>query len=366
MFRRYCPHISALLTLALLIAAVPAQASKKKDLVKQAEQAVEQSRFEDAEKYYCEAADNGKDKKLQSKCDEYRAKNAAQRDQDQNAIKQALAAANVYHDFNKAIALLKSVKTSALATIAKRHLEETIPQLQRADEERRKQAEKAKAEQEAQLRAQQQALQQGIEAYNKSDFLTARKRLLESLPADPQKVHQYLQLIDDYEAAFNAGWAYERKNRAKEALASYRKAQRIKPDGPHQVAARIAKVKEMIAAIESTKEQEPATPAAASEDDALAAGISDFYAGNYVAAETRLAAYPGSNDLRRALAHFYMGASKLTRYLLAGSPTGEKQLLDSAVSEFLQARRTQGFSAPQEFVSPKIIEVFQQATPQTK
>jgi hypothetical protein len=352
--------------LALLVAVLPAEANKKKDLVKQAEQAVQQNRLEDAEKFYCEAAENGKDKKLQAKCDEYHAQTAAQREQDQTAIRQALIAANAYHDYDKAIALLKSVKTSDLLPIAKHHIEETIPQLQRADEDRRRQAEKAKADQEARAREQQKAaakaLQDGIDAYNNSNFVMARARLAEGRAANPAKVQEYFKLMDDYDAAFNAGWAFERKRHPKEALASYRKAQRIKRDGPYQVAARIANVEQIIAA-ETAKEQQAAAPVAPPKEDALAASITEFYAGNYLAAESKLQAYSGGSDTRQALAHFYVGASKLTRYLLAGSPAGEKHLYEEALSEFRHARRVEGFSPPADFVSPKIIKVFQQVAP---
>ncbi|HEX9120425.1 MAG TPA: protein kinase [Terriglobales bacterium] len=46
-----------------------------------------------------------------------------------------------------------------------------------------------------------------------------------------------------------------------------------------------------------------------------------------------------------------------------GSPADEKQLFDSAVSEFLEARRVEGFSAPRGVISPRIITVFQEVKP---
>jgi hypothetical protein len=63
---------------------------------------------------------------------------------------------------------------------------------------------------------------------------------------------------------------------------------------------------------------------------------------------------------KKGLSDFYVGASKLARYYLAGASKDQETLYNEAVDAFRQAKRVAGFRPPLE-ISPKILRVYQQA-----
>lgn len=103
-------------------------------------------------------------------------------------------------------------------------------------------------------------------------------------------------------------------------------------------------------------------PAKASDDDALLLDIvKTYYAGSYQDAEDRLKVYIYNNQgPKKGLANFYLGASMLTRYYLAGGT--DQNLKREAQNKFKAAKDVQGFVAPDKFVSPKIMKVFEEAS----
>lgn len=71
----------------------------------------------------------------------------------------------------------------------------------------------------------------------------------------------------------------------------------------------------------------------------------------------------GGKGKKKALSDFYLGASKLSRFYLAGANKDDKEqkaLYTEAVKAFTDARRVAGFKPPLE-VSPKILRVYQAA-----
>src|ERR1700675_4427252 len=80
------------------------------------------------------------------------------------------------------------------------------------------------------------------------------------------------------------------------------------------------------------KETGPAPQKANSEADVmLAKGIREFYQGMFEKAETHISDYLDVNGSKAGLSHFYMGASKLTRFYLGGErDTGLKRDADAA------------------------------------
>jgi hypothetical protein len=107
------------------------------------------------------------------------------------------------------------------------------------------------------------------------------------------------------------------------------------------------------------RETGPAQQKASSEADVmLAKGIREFYQGLFEKAETHISDYLDVNGSKTGLSHFYMGASKLTRFYLGGErDTGLKRDSDAA---FRLAKKTAGFKPPGEsFLSPKILKAYQ-------
>ncbi len=105
--------------------------------------------------------------------------------------------------------------------------------------------------------------------------------------------------------------------------------------------------------------QKPAPKAGSEADAILARGITEFYKGDYDAAEVHLKDYCELNGEKSALGYFYIAASKLTRYYLGGEKDSDKKLLNDAEANFRLAKKADGFKPPEHFVSPRIMKVFQ-------
>jgi hypothetical protein len=107
------------------------------------------------------------------------------------------------------------------------------------------------------------------------------------------------------------------------------------------------------------KETGPTQQKASSEADVmLAKGIREYYQGLFEKAETHISDYLDVNGSKTGLSHFYMGASKLTRFYLGGErDAGLKRDADAA---FRLAKKTSGFNPPGEsYLSPKILKAYQ-------
>lgn len=107
------------------------------------------------------------------------------------------------------------------------------------------------------------------------------------------------------------------------------------------------------------KETGPTERKASSEADVmLAKGIREYYQGLFEKAEVHIDDYLNVNGSKTGLSHFYMGASKLTRFYLSGER--DSGLKRDAEAAFRLAKQTAGFKPPGEsFVSPKILKVYQ-------
>jgi tetratricopeptide (TPR) repeat protein len=107
------------------------------------------------------------------------------------------------------------------------------------------------------------------------------------------------------------------------------------------------------------KETGPTDRKASSEADVmLAKGIREYYQGLFEKAEVHIDDYLNVNGSKTGLSHFYMGASKLTRFYLSGEK--DSGLKRDAEAAFRLAKQTAGFKAPGEsVVSPKILKAYQ-------
>jgi len=123
-------------------------------------------------------------------------------------------------------------------------------------------------------------------------------------------------------------------------------------------------------ALEAERRETPAKPAAvarpksqekdrASQEAVLADAIHEFYAGNLPHAEQELEQYVAEPGTHQALAYFYQGAIACTNYFLAGAKDDQQE--SQARDFFSKARQADGgFTPPGDFVSPKIMKVYQE------
>ena len=169
-------------------------------------------------------------------------------------------------------------------------------------------------------------------AYESNDFARAMRLLQEVTGSDQGKAKQYVQRITSYQFYMKQAELSLRSLEYDQARANYQEAVRIKADGPG----------------------EPNTQAMLVD---LEQGISAFYAGNYDDADMYLSAYAEETNQRQDLVHFYLGASKISRFFLEGGQ--DRSLRDEAVAEFRLAKQ-QGFKASNQDVSPKILKAYEQ------
>jgi hypothetical protein len=105
-------------------------------------------------------------------------------------------------------------------------------------------------------------------------------------------------------------------------------------------------------------------PGEAGQSD-LERAIALFYKGdpdNLLTAEVLLE-NSGGKGKKKALGDFYMGASKLSRFYLAGAnkeDKEQKQMYTEALKSFQQAHKVAGFKPPLE-ISPKVLRAYQLA-----
>jgi hypothetical protein len=124
-----------------------------------------------------------------------------------------------------------------------------------------------------------------------------------------------------------------------------------------------AQARNGIADMKKEAEASNKTIVAGSEADfMLAKGINEFYRQDFESAETHIRDYLDGAGSKAGLANFYLGASKLTRYILGGEQQNDHKLLVQAEDNFRSAKKVSGFTPPEKFVSPKIVKKFQETS----
>ena len=97
-------------------------------------------------------------------------------------------------------------------------------------------------------------------------------------------------------------------------------------------------------------------------ESVLADALTEYYAGQFDRADgdlqRYLQQYPGS-----ALGQFYLGVCRLTRYYIAPEKSRPPELLAQAQASFRLAKQSAGFTPPEKYVSPKILQVYAATTP---
>jgi tetratricopeptide (TPR) repeat protein len=96
------------------------------------------------------------------------------------------------------------------------------------------------------------------------------------------------------------------------------------------------------------------------DESLLRTGLQEYFEGKLDDAERDLSAYVDNKGSKRALALFFRGAGRSTRYFL--SRQRDTQQKDLAVSDFRAAKQqSTQFDPPQELVSPQIMAIYTEA-----
>jgi hypothetical protein len=353
MRRKLSVRISTFLLLGfcVLLIAPAAHANKKKDLLKQAQAAEQAGNLDEALSAYCELSREDKNNGMaRAKCDEYTKRVDDARKKDAERMSAGLQALAQNH-FDEAIQNFKAVVGKQYHDEAMRYLNVVVPQAQKQFEaEKEKQAAEAKAaEAKAAEAKNEQLFLQGMAAYQRNEFDKAKPLLAAVAGQNAANAHKVLDQIGDYTKSLNDGIRFDSAGNYKQAIDRYTRALKIKSDGPGNLKQKIAQADEKLAQLKQATDQP------------LIDGITDFYSGNYQQADEKLSAFSGTGS-KKALALFYLGASELSRYFLAGADDKSKDLYDHAIEHFRAARQAaKGFIPPQRYVSQRILTVFNQS-----
>ena len=104
------------------------------------------------------------------------------------------------------------------------------------------------------------------------------------------------------------------------------------------------------------------TPAAEPTEPILRAGLQEYFEGRWDDAERDLSDYLNKNGTKRALAFFFRGATRSTRYYLSGQKDQPQKDLALADFRALKEHAAQ-FDPPRKFVSPQILAIYNEAVP---
>lgn len=217
----------------------------------------------------------------------------------------------------------------------------------------------------------QQAFDEAAKAFNNKHYPDAKARfqaLVQNGSPHTAEAQSYLQRID---AAVREE-AAARENAKKTVIESGK--------DPRQVAQQlIAEARadtsrgQYAAAVEKLKTAEMLDPAnhdiaplleTAQEmvdQEPLRLGLEAYFAGNYDQAEQQLGLYVANHGRKIALAYFFRGATRASRYFLSGER--DTQQRDLAVADFRASQKdARQFQPPKQYVSPKIISLYSQST----
>jgi len=420
----------ALVTFALIAAAIPAFASKKDDLYKAAQAAAGQGNVAEAARLYCAAAqEDATYKDAQQNCNIMAQEVARENRRNDDRFADGVKAFNS-GDFETAEQKFKNVKSGPHMADAQAYLSSKIPQAK---------ANAANASNESAMSAK---FDQGVAAYQRNDFNSAKSTFNGISGKRQGDAQTYLQKIRNYEQAFAEGDSLANAKNYKGAANSYTEAASVKGDGPGDPRSRINQMNQLaqagsnpavvahnnppvannpppvsrpiaavvesrpkvdvsstlrdaetarrkgdaskamglyqkvlsadssnaaarkgLAELKQEAEASNKTIVAGSEADfMLAKGINEFYRQEFESAETHIRDYLDGAGSKTGLANFYLGASKLTRYILGGQQQDDHKLLVQAEDNFRNAKKVEGFAPPEKFVSPKIVKKYQETS----
>jgi outer membrane protein assembly factor BamD (BamD/ComL family) len=96
------------------------------------------------------------------------------------------------------------------------------------------------------------------------------------------------------------------------------------------------------------------------DQEPLRLGLEAYFAGKYDEAEQQLGAYVANHGRKIALAYFFRGATRASRYFLSGER--DTQQRDLAMADFRALKNdSRQFQPPKQYVSPKILSLYSQS-----
>lgn len=348
----------------MLVPAGAAERASTKQLLQQAEAAANSGKLEEAESAACSASSQEpRNQEARTQCDKYRQSAQAQRDVDHHHVRKG-AADFAMKKLDAAESEFQAIKSTSFATIKKEWLDKiSLARAQAEKDLQNKEAERKQAEEVAKKKAaeadaaMQANLNKGISAYEKNDFAAARKILADVGGSYQAQAQSYVANIDQYNRAMSEGARYEKAGEYKPALTAYQKAVAIKANGPLNPKEKLANLQKLVGESEAAQKQQEPTKGGSEQEQVLRTAIEAYYKGDYALAEQQLAGYSGPAKLT-ALAQFYAGASKLSRYFVSTDESQKEQLWKSALADLQSAKHTAEFVPPTSFVSPRVMEVY--------
>lgn len=233
--------------------------------------------------------------------------------------------------------------------------------------------------------------QEGVKFFDAGNYSQAQSRLNQVVQGGGSKAGEARALLGKINDALGKQRAEEETNRLfdegvrlmnggrnADALINFEKV--VQAGGPKaaQAQANIQRLRQMSQAPKETpkppakevavvKPPEPEPPKPRTEppkpaatEQTLRAGLRAYFEGDVNTAERDLSDYLDQKGPKQALAYFFRGAARSTRYLLSGEQDAEQKKL--AVEDFRafkgQAARLQ---PPEKFVSPKILALYSEA-----
>jgi hypothetical protein len=232
----------------------------------------------------------------------------------------------------------------------------------------------------------EQAFQDGVKLFNNGKFTEAQARLSPLAQGNgphAAEARGYLAKIADAQKKQNSDQqirqAYDdgvRLYKSGDSTNAYLDFEKVaKAGGPNA-----AKAQDYIAKIEAKQKKDNAqqqsqvasnqtpkppppkpnenpTPVS---DQSLRAGLRAYFAGDFDAADRNLSDYLGQNGPKQALAYFFRGAARSSRFFLSGEKESHEKEL--AVADFQSVKsHDQTFQPPNQYVPPKILALYSQA-----
>ncbi|MBV8051158.1 MAG: hypothetical protein JOZ80_08215 [Acidobacteriaceae bacterium] len=170
-----------------------------------------------------------------------------------------------------------------------------------------------------------------IAAYENNDFDRAIQLFRNLNGAGDSEADQYIEKIEKYTSLMRQARQSAKASKYDAARTAYLDAALLKANGPGE-----PKQQAMLMDLEQ--------------------GLSEFYSGDYLKADGHLASYAQGGIRHRELAHFYLGASRIARYMLGGET--DSALREEALNEFRMAKQ-QGFQPGNQDLSPKIMKIYE-------